>query len=79
MICCNSTKNTGGKKKIMFNTLPSEKSIRLHYLQLKQALDLGLVLDRVVKVLQFYQSPWIKQYIDLNTVINLCFSLHTYE
>ena len=40
--------------------------IKLHYMQLKQALDLGLVLDRV-KVLQFNQSPWIRQHIDLNT------------
>ena len=36
-------------------------------MQIKQALELGLVLDRVLKVLQFDQSLWIKEYIDLDT------------
>ena len=34
---------------------------------LKQALDHGLMLKMVHKVIQFNQEPWLKEYIDMNT------------
>ena len=34
---------------------------------LKQALNHGLVLKRVRRVIQFNQKAWLKPYIDMNT------------
>ena len=34
---------------------------------LKQALNHGLVLRKVHRVIQFNQKDWLKQYIDMNT------------
>ena len=39
----------------------------MHYRNLKQALQLGLNLKSVHKVLQFRQEQWMKNYIDENT------------
>ena len=34
---------------------------------LKQALNHGLVLRKVHRIIQFNQKDWLKQYIDMNT------------
>ena len=34
---------------------------------LKQALDHGLVLENVHRVIKFNQNTWLKPYIDMNT------------
>ena len=38
-----------------------------HIRTLKQALNHGLILKRVHKVIQFNQKAWLKSYIDMNT------------
>ena len=39
----------------------------IHIRALKQALDHGLVLERIHRVIEFNQSAWMKEYIDFNT------------
>ena len=39
----------------------------MHIRVLKQALNHGLVLRKVHRVIQFNQEDWLKPYIDMNT------------
>ena len=38
-----------------------------HIRSLKQALNHGLILKKVHRVIQFNQEAWLKEYIDMNT------------
>ena len=37
---------------------------------LKQALDHGLILKEVYRVIQFNQEPWLKPYLDMNSKLS---------
>ena len=39
----------------------------VHIRSLKQALNHGLILKKVHRVIQFNQEAWLKEYIDMNT------------
>ena len=55
-----------GVEKLVPN-LHDKKKYVIHVKALKQALDHGLVLERIHRVIQFKQSEWMKEYIDFNT------------
>ena len=39
----------------------------IHKRNLKQGLNHGLVLRKVLKMIEFNQNAWLKPYIDMNT------------
>ena len=53
-------------KKLVCN-LNDKKNYIVHINVLKQALDHGLKLRKVNRVIQFKQEAWLKEYIDVNT------------
>ena len=55
-----------GVEKLVPN-LHDKKKYVIHVKALKQALDHGLVLERIHRVIQLKQSAWMKEYIDFNT------------
>ena len=47
--------------------LCNKRNYIVHIRSLKQALNHGLVLKKVHRVIQFNQEAWLKRYIDMNT------------
>ena len=44
-----------------------KKNYVVHIRSLKQALNHGLILKKLHRVIQFNQEAWLKPYIDMNT------------
>ena len=53
-------------KKLVCN-LQNNKKYVVHIKSLKQALNHGLKLKKVHRMIEFNQKPWLKPYIDMNT------------
>ncbi|KAF4528390.1 hypothetical protein B566_EDAN016485 [Ephemera danica] len=56
--------NKDNKVKVLMGTLYDKENYVLHFRALKQALQSGLVLKQVHRVLKFKQSKWLKPYIE---------------
>ena len=61
-----SKMKVNGVEKLIPNLYYKKKYI-IHIRVLKQALDHGLVLEKIHRCIRFSQSPWMKEYIDFNT------------
>ena len=48
-------------------TMQNKENYVIHIRALKQALNNGLILKKVYKVIKFNQEAWSKPYIDMNT------------
>ena len=57
---------TGEAEKLVDNLHHKTEDV-IHIRNLKQALNYGLVLKKVHKVIKFNENAWLKLYIDLNT------------
>ena len=59
-------KKTKKYKKLICNKEDKQNYV-IHIKALKQALNQGLILKKVHRVIQFSQEEWLKPYIDMNT------------
>lgn len=57
----------GGKTKKLLANVYNKYNYVIHYVYLKKCLEHGLMLRKVHRVITFRQSPYLKQYIELNT------------
>ena len=61
-----SKMKVNGVEKLIPNLYDKRKYI-IQIRALKQALDHGLLLEKIHRCIRFRQSPWMKEYIDFNT------------
>ena len=55
------------KAEKLVTTIEDKEKYVLHIAALKQALNHGLVLEKLHRVIEFRQKAWLKPYIDMNT------------
>ena len=57
---------TIGKSSKLISSLTDKKRYVIHEINLKQAVDAGLELTKIHRVVEFNQKPWMKDFIDFN-------------
>ena len=55
----------------MVDKMYDKKEYVVHIRTLKQALNHGLILKKVYRVIQFNQEAWLKPYIEKNTKLKI--------
>ena len=55
----------------LVNTVQDKEKYVVHILAIKQALNHGLILKRVHRVITFRQEAWLKPYIDMDTKLRM--------
>ena len=65
-ISCIERKKIEKVNKLVCTVQDKENNV-VHIRALKQALNHGLILKKVHKIIQFNQEGWLKTYIDMNT------------
>ena len=66
LLSCVGRMKINGVEKLVLN-LYYKKRYVIHIRALKQALDDGLVLEKIHRAIEFKQSAWMKENIDFNT------------
>ena len=65
-----ASKKVDGVEKLI-GDFTFKKEYVVHYKNLKQYLNMGLNLKAVHRAISFKQSPWMKPYIDKNTILRM--------
>ena len=55
------------KSKKLICSIENKEKYVIHIRALKKALNYGLKLKKVHRIIQFKQKAWLKPYIDMNT------------
>ena len=55
-----------GKSSKLISSLTDKKRYVIHEMNLKLAVDAGLILAKIYRLIEFKQKPWMKDFIDFN-------------
>lgn len=64
--CCETKKTPHAKQAKLIVDLNNKNHYIIHIKNLQQCLKHGLELSKIHRILKFKQSPWLKEYIELN-------------
>ena len=64
---CDEYHENGLKTEKLICDLNPKKNYIVHYATLKKYLELGMILDKVHKVVEFEQEPWLESFVNYCT------------